>query len=111
MQVDGSACNCCRKQGDGIEAKTLSVWHITVHNIRAEIVSWTTRQSKHAAVGYPFITMLLCLEGDTPFSASVDSQIDHLLRQLKARQCIPWQCQCSGLCCYFCEKAGLMSNV
>lgn len=46
-------------------------------------MSWIARQSKHAAVGYPFVTMLLCLEENISFNAYVDLQMDHLQRQLK----------------------------
>ena len=61
----------------------LSVWHNTVHIMRADTVTWIAKQSKHAAVGYPFVTMLLCLEEDITFNAYVEPQMDHLQRQFK----------------------------
>ena len=75
----------CRKHSDGIEAPSLTIWHNTVHSIRTEVASWIAKQSKHAAVGHPFVTILLCLEEDVSFNAYVDAQMDHLQRQLKAR--------------------------
>ena len=63
----------------------LSVWHNTVHIMRADTVTWIAKQSKHAAVGYPFVTMLLCLEEDITFNAYVEPQMDHLQRQFKVR--------------------------
>ena len=75
----------CSEAGNGAIAPALAGWRNTVHSIRTDIVSWTARQSKHAPVAYPFITMLLCLEDDSAFSSYVDTLMDHLQRQLKAR--------------------------
>jgi hypothetical protein len=75
----------CRKQSEDAEVPGLSVWHSTVHIMRADIVTWIAKQSKHAAVGYPFVTMLLCLEEDITFNAYVDPQMDHLQRQFKVQ--------------------------
>ena len=75
----------CRKHSNGNEAPSLAMWHNTVHSMRTEVASWIAKQSKHAAVGHPFVTTLLCLEEDVSFNAYVDSQMDHLQRQLKAR--------------------------
>ncbi len=67
-------------------------------NMRSEIASWTARASKHAGVGYPLVTMLLCLEDTPTFLQFVDTLVDNLHRQLKVR------CAClSGeqKCCLF----------
>ena len=52
--------------------------------MRTELANWTARQSKHAAVAYPLITNLICLEENNTFSQYVDTLVDNLHRQLKA---------------------------
>ena len=52
--------------------------------MRTELANWTARQSKHAAVAYPLITYLICMEEDNTFSQYVDTLVDNLHRQLKA---------------------------
>ena len=51
--------------------------------MRTEIANWTARQSKHAAVAYPLITYLICLEETNTFTQYVDFLVDNLHRQLK----------------------------
>ncbi len=53
--------------------------------MRSESASWTARASKHAGVGYPLVTVLLCLEDAPSFGQFVDTLVDNLHRQLKAR--------------------------
>ncbi|EIE19264.1 hypothetical protein COCSUDRAFT_48883 [Coccomyxa subellipsoidea C-169] len=64
-----------------LDPKVLSVWHATLVNMRSEIASWTARASKHAGVGYPLVTVLLCLEDAPSFGQFVDT-LDKLLRTL-----------------------------
>ena len=66
-----------------MDPKVLSVWYSTLVNMRSEIASWTARASKHAGVGYPLVTVLLCLEDASSFSQFVDTLVDNLHRQLK----------------------------
>ena len=51
--------------------------------MRTELANWTARQSKHAAVAYPLITYLICMEENNTFSQYVDTLVDNLHRQLK----------------------------
>ena len=51
--------------------------------MRTELANWTARQSKHAAVAYPLITDLICMEENNTFSQYVDTLVDNLHRQLK----------------------------
>lgn len=72
-----------RSLADKVDPKVLSVWFSTVMNMRSEIASWTARASKHAGVGYPLVTVLLCLEDTPTFLQFVDTLVDNLHRQLK----------------------------
>lgn len=75
----------CRSKAADLDPKTLSVWYTTVANMRTELAAWTARQSKHAAVGYPIITILLSLEDTPSFMQFIDTLVENLHRQLKAR--------------------------
>ena len=52
--------------------------------LRASLSAWTQKQSKHAAVAYPLITCLVCLEDDDTFASDVDPLVDNLHRIFKA---------------------------
>ena len=59
--------------------------------LRGDISAWTSKQSKHANVGYPLATQLICLEPDETFPHSIDQHVDALHRLLKARShSLPW---------------------
>ena len=63
--------------------------------MRTELANWTARQSKHAAVAYPLITYLICMEENNTFSQYVDTLLDNLHRQLKVHDSLyflamPW---------------------
>lgn len=73
----------CRGLAGELDPKALSVWFSTLVNMRSEIASWTARASKHAGVGYPLVTVLLCLEDAPSFGQFVDTLVDNLHRQLK----------------------------
>ena len=52
--------------------------------LRANLTAWTQKQSKHAAVAYPLITCLVCLEDDDTFANDVAPRVDNLHRIFKA---------------------------
>ena len=56
--------------------------------MRTELANWTARQSKHAAVAYPLITYLICMEENNTFGQYVDTLVDNLHRQLKVDTCM-----------------------
>ncbi|KAK9839278.1 hypothetical protein WJX81_005497 [Elliptochloris bilobata] len=66
-----------------LEPAVAAAWFAAVAAVRAEIGLWTARQSKHAAVGYPLLTALVCLEDDAGFAAHSDALVDALHRQLR----------------------------
>lgn len=84
-----------RSLASKLDSKVLSVWFSTLVNMRSEIASWTARASKHTGVGYPLITILLCLEDTPSFAQFVDTLMDNLHRQLKV---------CSSFCCLACSR-------
>ncbi|KAH0664612.1 hypothetical protein KY290_030518 [Solanum tuberosum] len=47
----------------------LTLWYEAVARIRVQLMHWMDKQSKHIAVGYPLVTLLLCL-GDPHFFLS-----------------------------------------
>ncbi|CAL8468215.1 g7754 [Coccomyxa elongata] len=86
-----------RSLADELDPKALSVWFSTVMNMRSEIASWTARASKHASVGYPLVTVLLCLEDTPTFLQFVDTLVDNLHRQLKDKLLRTLILECIGL--------------
>ena len=73
----------CRSKAAEIDASALSAWYHAVTAIRNEIMGWTTRQSKHASVGWPLVTLLTCLQDDARFLANNEQLIEALLTRLK----------------------------
>lgn len=66
-----------------MDPQLLKAWFHTITTMRTELANWTARQSKHAAVAYPLITYLICMEENNTFSQYVDTLVDNLHRQLK----------------------------
>lgn len=61
----------------------MSAWYHAVTAIRNEIMGWTMRQSKHATVGWPLVTLLTCLQDDQRFMGNNEQLIEALLSRLK----------------------------
>ena len=70
--------------GPDLRCTLLQRWYQTVVKLRASLSAWTQKQSKHAAVAYPLITCLVCLEDDDTFANDVDPLVDNLHRIFKA---------------------------
>ena len=66
-----------------LDPAVAAAWFAAVAAVRTEIALWTARQNKHAAVGYPLLTVLVCLEDDVGFAAHSDALVDALHRQLR----------------------------
>ena len=73
-----------RSVAASLDPALLKAWFHTITTMRTELANWTARQSKHAAVAYPLITYLICMEENNTFSQYVDTLVDNLHRQLKA---------------------------
>ena len=73
----------CRAIAADLDPAVLKTWFHTITTMRTEIANWTARQSKHAAVAYPLITYLICLEETNTFTQYVDTLVENLHRQLK----------------------------
>ena len=76
---------CYRSIAPHLDPVLLKAWFHTITTMRTELANWTARQSKHAAVAYPLITDLICMEENNTFSQYVDTLVDNLHRQLKVR--------------------------
>lgn len=85
VSLDGEATLMfCRSVASSLDPALLKAWFHTITTMRTELANWTARQSKHAAVAYPLITYLICMEENNTFSQYVDTLVDNLHRQLKA---------------------------
>lgn len=83
MLADNVKADMPRCIAGELEPVLLKAWFHTITTMRTELANWTARQSKHAAVAYPLITNLICLEENNTFSQYVDTLVDNLHRQLK----------------------------
>ena len=77
------ADSCCRSVAARLDPAVAAAWFAAVAAVRTEIALWTARQNKHAAVGYPLLTVLVCLEDNAGFAAHSDALVDALHRQLR----------------------------
>ncbi len=83
-QTEEANLMSCRSVASSLDPALLKAWFHTITTMRTELANWTARQSKHAAVAYPLITYLICMEENNTFSQYVDTLVDNLHRQLKA---------------------------
>ncbi|EPS71576.1 hypothetical protein M569_03174, partial [Genlisea aurea] len=66
----------------GVEP-ALSFWYEAVARIRGQLMQWMERQSKHIAVGYPLVTLLLCLGDPNVFLNNFGPHMEQLYRHLR----------------------------
>ncbi|XP_022735431.1 uncharacterized protein LOC111288700 isoform X2 [Durio zibethinus] len=66
----------------GVE-RALTLWYEAVGRIRENLLHWMDKQSKHIAVGYPLVTLLLCLGDPQIFDNNLSSHMEQLYKLLR----------------------------
>ncbi|KAI3462844.1 hypothetical protein Pfo_019507 [Paulownia fortunei] len=66
----------------GIEP-ALTFWYEAVARIRGQLMHWMDKQSKHIAVGYPLVTLLLCLGDPIIFLSNFGPHMEQLYKHLR----------------------------
>ncbi|XP_024928796.3 cell polarity protein mor2 isoform X3 [Ziziphus jujuba] len=66
----------------GVEP-ALTLWYEAVGRIRGQLIHWMDKQSKHIAVGYPLVTLLLCLGDPQIFHNHLSPHMDQLYKFLR----------------------------
>ncbi|RZC73804.1 hypothetical protein C5167_049284 [Papaver somniferum] len=61
----------------------LSLWYEAVARIRGQLMHWIEKQSKHISVGYPLVTLLLCLGDPQTFNNNFGSHMEYLYKHLR----------------------------
>ncbi|KAL7135618.1 hypothetical protein ABFS83_11G109900 [Erythranthe nasuta] len=66
----------------GVEP-ALTFWYEAVARIRGQLMYWMDKQSKHIAVGYPLVTLLLCLGDPNTFLNNFGPHMEQLYKHLR----------------------------
>ncbi|XP_074276455.1 uncharacterized protein LOC141600164 isoform X2 [Silene latifolia] len=66
----------------GVEP-ALNLWYEAVGRIRGQLMHWMDKQSKHIAVGYPLVTLLLCLGEPQTFQNNFGPHMEQLYKLLR----------------------------
>lgn len=66
----------------GVEP-ALTFWYDAVARIRGQLMHWMDKQSKHIAVGYPLVTLLLCLGDPNVFLSNFGPHMEQLYKHLR----------------------------
>ncbi|XP_068646926.1 uncharacterized protein [Aristolochia californica] len=61
----------------------LTLWYDAVARIRLQLTHWMEKQSKHITVGYPLVTLLLCLGDPQTFNSNFGTHREHLYKHLR----------------------------
>nr|CAB3451600.1 unnamed protein product [Digitaria exilis] len=61
----------------------LTLWYDAVTRIRVLLMHWMDKQSKHIAVGFPLVTLLLCLSDASVFNSNFSQHMEILYKYLK----------------------------
>ncbi|XP_065854824.1 uncharacterized protein [Euphorbia lathyris] len=61
----------------------LTLWYEAVGRIRVQLIHWMDKQSKHIAVGYPLVTLLLCLGDPQIFHSNLGPHMEQLYKLLR----------------------------
>ncbi|KAL9424739.1 hypothetical protein AB3S75_031792 [Citrus x aurantiifolia] len=68
----------------GVEP-ALTLWYEAVGRIRVHLMHWMDKQSKHIAVGYPLVTLLLCLGDPQVFHNNLSPHMEQLYKLLREK--------------------------
>lgn len=60
----------------------LALWYENVARIRDQVLHWMDKKRKHIAVGYPLVTLLLCLGDPQTFRKSLSIHMEQLYKYL-----------------------------
>ncbi|KAL7221486.1 hypothetical protein ACSBR1_023443 [Camellia fascicularis] len=66
----------------GVEP-ALTFWYEALARIRGQLIYWMDKQSKHIAVGYPLVTLLLCLGDPNVFLSNFGPHMEQLYKHLR----------------------------
>ncbi|XP_022884197.1 protein furry homolog-like isoform X2 [Olea europaea var. sylvestris] len=66
----------------GVEP-ALTFWYEAVARIRGQLMHWMDKQSKHIAVAYPLVTLLLCLGDPNIFLSNFGPHMEQLYKHLR----------------------------
>ncbi|XP_021751273.1 uncharacterized protein LOC110716898 [Chenopodium quinoa] len=66
----------------GVEP-ALNLWYEAVGRIRGQLIHWMDKQSKHIAVGYPLVTLFLCLGEPQTFETNFGPHMEQLYKLLR----------------------------
>ncbi|PSR87776.1 Protein furry-like [Actinidia chinensis var. chinensis] len=66
----------------GVEP-ALTFWYEALARIRGQLMHWMDKQSKHIAVGYPLVTLLLCLGDPSVFLNNFGPHMEQLYKHLR----------------------------
>nr|ABD96932.1 hypothetical protein [Tarenaya spinosa] len=66
-----------------ISEPALTLWYEAVGRIRVQLIHWMEKQSKHISVGYPLVTLLLCLGDPLIFYHNLSSHMEQLYKLLR----------------------------
>ncbi|KAL0919790.1 hypothetical protein M5K25_011908 [Dendrobium thyrsiflorum] len=61
----------------------LTLWYEAVTRIRGQLMHWMEKQSKHITVGFPLVTLLLCLGDPQTFNSNFGPHMELLYKHLK----------------------------
>ncbi|XP_064993681.1 uncharacterized protein LOC135629734 isoform X2 [Musa acuminata AAA Group] len=61
----------------------LALWYEAVARIRGKLMHWMEKQNKHIAVGFPLVTLLLCLGDPQTFNINFGPHMELLYKHLK----------------------------
>ncbi|XP_058098054.1 uncharacterized protein LOC131243018 isoform X2 [Magnolia sinica] len=61
----------------------LTLWYEAVARIRVQLMHWMDKQSKHIAVAYPLVTLLLCLGDPQTFNNNFGPHMEYLYKHLR----------------------------
>ncbi|GAA0166322.1 scaffold/adaptor protein [Lithospermum erythrorhizon] len=66
----------------GVE-RALTFWYEAVARIRVQLMHWMDKQSKQISVGYPLVTLLLCLGDPNVFLTNFGAHMEQLYKHLR----------------------------
>eukprot|EP00878_Enallax_costatus_P012410 GHUV01012961.1.p1 GENE.GHUV01012961.1~~GHUV01012961.1.p1 ORF type:complete len:1005 (+),score=325.04 GHUV01012961.1:1774-4788(+) len=70
----------------GLNSALLADWYNQILRLKNDIGQWANKHNKHILVGYPLVTVLVCLVDKQNYNSLVDSMADFLAKQMKNKE-------------------------
>ncbi|KAI8469209.1 MAG: cell morphogenesis central region-domain-containing protein [Monoraphidium minutum] len=84
--LNHTAANLPAANAARLSPQLLAEWYGQVLRVKNEIGQWVNKHNKHIHVGYPLVTLLVCLVEQEQYGKQMDIMAEFLVKQMKVKE-------------------------